>query len=545
MRWRLLFCCVALLASCGSSEAPGDKGSKNQRPKNLLLISIDSLRADHVGAYGYQPPMTPHLEVTPNLDQLAAAGTRFDSFWATSSWTLPSHVSLFTGLDCLSHAVHHQRFKIDPQHRTLAEHLQQAGYRCHGVFSGPFLDGRYGFQRGFDVYRSAQISSGELADELDRWRQRRVDAGFPEPTDEEIEHVRRQAKNWDSTGARVNQAALQALDDLSAGERPWFLFLHYYDPHYDYLPEKGDPSIATRFDPQYRGTANGASWYFDPNVRDLEPPFARRIGQRDLEHVVARYDAEIFYTDRQIGSVLSRLRTLGVEQDTVVAVVSDHGDEFFDRGGIGHRSHLYTELTRAVFLLRDPHGVPGTVVPDASSHADVAPVLLGALGVAPWAQPLGFDPRDRPDARHGVFSHLFAEVPLIGFRYMESWRDERFTVVRRFAELDPSTKRLELTQLSFPDDTPAFLVFDRETDPYELRPIPPTSPAYQRAIARMAEDAGRLMVQRSRLPQSGLRDRVAAVGNAQEQANLQALGYESAGADDRLPREFAPLPPIR
>ena len=145
---------------------------------------------------------------------------RFDSCWSSTSWTLPAHVSLFTGLDDPTHGVIDEGFRIDPQHRTLAEHLTAAGYRCRGVYSGPFLDARFGFDRGFEAWRSARISETELVAEVEAWKQRRVAAGAPEPSSEEVTALRRQAANWDVTGHRLNEQALRDLEDLAASERP-------------------------------------------------------------------------------------------------------------------------------------------------------------------------------------------------------------------------------------------------------------------------------------------------------------------------------------
>lgn len=528
-----------LLSGCGNSES--DAADARTGPKNLLLISIDSLRADHVGAYGYQSPLQPSRAVTPNLDALAASGVRYDSCWSSSSWTLPAHVSLFTGLDDPGHGVIDEAFRIDPAHRTLAEHLTAAGFQCRGVFSGPFLEGRFGFDRGFESWRTGRISETELVGEIEAWKQRRVAAGQAEPSTEEIQALRRQAANWDVTGHRVNEQALRDLEELAAGGRPWFLFLHYYDPHYDYLPGKADPALANYFDPEYRGLYDGVRWYFDPKVRDFVPPFTRRIPERDLQHVEALYDGEVHFVDRQIGSILTRLERLGIAEDTVVAVVSDHGDEFFDHNGIGHRNHLHTELTRAVFILRSPGEVrPSQVVRAPTSFVDVAPTLLAASGAPAWSQPFGSNRLPAaPPRTQGAFSHLFTDVPPFGARHFEAWRDDRFTVIRAFAEPKQNPDFLELSQARWPDNSPAYYVYDRKVDPAELRPIPPSSPAYQNAVSAMRHDFLARRLQRAERTGSPLSERLANRGDAKELEMLEALGY--LGSDGKA-KPLAPLP---
>ena len=542
-RFALIACVLGCLASCGEG-APSDRSDKQERPKNLLLISIDSLRADHVGAYGYVPPFQPEKRITPHLDQVAARGLRFDSCWTSTSWTLPAHASLFTGLDDVGHGVIDDAFRIDPQHQTLAEHLTAAGYRCRGIYSGPFLDGRFGIDRGFESWRSARISETELVAEVEAWEQRRIDSGAPAPTRSEIEALRRQAANWDVTGHRLNEQALRDLEELHATERPWMLFLHYYDPHYDYLPGKADPDLARAFDPSYAGPYDGVRWYFSPAVRDFTPPFRRRIPERDLQHVESLYDGEIHFVDRQIGSVLTRLERLGIRDDTVIAIVSDHGDEFFDRGGIGHRSHLHVELAQAVFLLEGAKRVPaGLAVAEPVSFVDLAPTLIAATGAPPWTQPHGASrlPGSTAPAA-GAFSHLFTDVPPHGARHFESWRNERFTVIRAFAAPNRDSETLDLVQARWPDSTPAYYVFDREVDPEELRPIRPDNPAYRMAVEAMRVDFLARESRRATLPRSPLSERLADRAAAAEIAMLEELGYLDGRGADAPAQPLGPLP---
>jgi arylsulfatase A-like enzyme len=542
LRRSLLFLFVAA-GIAGSAACTKNEAELNERtgPKNLLLISIDSLRADHVGAYGYRARFTPERAVTPHLDTLAAGGLRFDACWSSSSWTLPAHASLFTGLDDPGHGLIDPAFRIDPAHSTLAEHLSASGFRCRGVYSGPFLDARFGFDRGFETWRSGQISETELVGEVEAWKKRRSDSGREEPSGVEILTMRRQAANWDVTGHRVNEQALRDLDDLAASARPWFLFLHYYDPHYDYLPAAADPSLADYFDPEYQGAYDGIRWYFDPAVRDFSPPFTRRIPERDLQHIEALYDGEIHFVDRQIGSLLTRLERLGISDDTVVAVVSDHGDEFFDHGGIGHRNHLHTELTRAVFILRAPGVVlPGQVETGPVSFVDIAPSLLKATGAPAWSQPFGHNRLPSgPPVSTGSFSHLFSDVPPHGVRQFEAWRNERFTVIRSFAEPNPDADVLQLAQANWPDNTPAYFVYDRQVDPAELRAIRPSNPAYRIAVEAMRLDFLKRARQRASLAASPLSQRLADRAAAQELAMLEALGYQDGGPHAR---PLAPLP---
>jgi len=538
----LLFASL-LLANCGKPDT--DSANAAAKPRNLLLISIDSLRADRLGCYGHTPAFADGLEVSPSIDQIARGGAVYQSAWSSSSWTLPAHAALMTGLDDVAHGVVDQVFRIDPSQDTLAQHLSAAGYRCRGVFSGPFLHGRYGFERGFETYRSAMLSESGVLGELEKWTQRRLDAGLPAPSAEELEGLRNRTPNWDVTGSRVTQLAFSDLASFAEANRPWFLFLHYYDVHYDYIPERADPELAERFDPDYRGPYSGVDWYSNPDVRSATPPFVRRIPERDLQHVEALYDAEVHLVDRQIDAIMRRLRRLGMEHNTVVAILSDHGDEFFDHGSIGHRSHLHSELTRVPLIIRSPGRItPGSQVTTPTGFADIAPTLLATMGAPVWQQTLGQVILPGTVRRtSGVFSHLFVELPRRGGRYFEAWRDERFTVIRQFSSQVVERARMRLVQQLFPDESPAYLVYDRSQDPAELRPIPPGHPAYLAAIERMKRDFVTASAERATRPLGPLSDRLVERVDQVEQAQLEALGYASGVSEHSvLDLEALPVP---
>lgn len=542
-------CVLALcLAACGEEEQQSSASEASGPVKNLLLISIDSLRADHVGFYGYQPPLQPDLAVTPRLDRLALQSLVFDQAWSSTSWTLPAHASLFTGLDDLGHGLVNEAFTLDPNQQTLAEFLGANGYNCYGVFSGPFLKPSWGFGRGFERYESAMMGPTELEAEMQRWRQAQMEAGFVEPTPEEVEAVKGYVTLWDVTSPRVNQKAKRVLEQAAQSKDPFFLFLHYYDVHYDHVPGRGDKALAKRFDPDYRGTMTGQDWHGNPAVRNPEPPYERRISERDLQHVEALYDGEIYWVDQHIGEILDELRRWQLDENTVVAVVSDHGDEFFDRDSLGHRTTLFPEQNKMMFLLHIPKRFGRPMRSDQlASMMDVAPTLLDAVGVTEtWTQPMGNSLLEiKPsNAAKGVFSHLLVNTSR-GMRLVECWRGERFTVMRPFT-LDPrDDKFIRLIQRRFPNNTPAYYVFDREQDPVELKPIPPGHPAFVHAVTQMAADFELQGMARQNVTLSDhrLRSAVNTTGQA-EQQELHALGYADPSDALGTGGEYLPLAPL-
>lgn len=293
---------LAAAAACAPSADP---------PPNLLLVTVDTLRADALGAYGYERP------TSPRLDAWAARAARFDSAQATSSWTLPTLATLHTGL--LPVTTHTRDFAsaLPLAFETLAERLRVAGYETAAVASHTFLGIRHGLHQGFTHFDDDLVLF--VADS-------------------------HQAITSDDVTARGRefvdraQAARERNDD-----RPWFLWVHYFDPHDTYLAHAG---------------------------------FSERFGterERDL------YDGEIAWTDHHLGALLEHLAATGLDRDTVVCVVADHGEEWGDHGGLRHGHTLYDELLRVPLLLAGP-GVPSGSFDAPVSTADVFPTLLGLLG---------------------------------------------------------------------------------------------------------------------------------------------------------------------
>lgn len=272
--------------------------------RNVVLISIDTLRADHVGCYGYQPP------TTPEIDRLATSGVVFEHAYATSPWTLPSHASMFTGLYPRGHGADLINKSIPLGIMTLTEVLKDSGYRTGGVVCAPLLGTMYNFQQGFDVYDTELIdglndSDSPLADE-------------------------------------VTDRGLQYLKGLKKG--PFFLFLHYWDPHHPYNPPK---EYANLFDPDYSGTVDGS------NIRERND-MVPGMDPRDLRHIVALYDGEIRYTDQAIGKFLAGLEKMGLRDNTLVVLTSDHGEEFLEHGGRAHLVQCWQETIHVPLIMRIP-----------------------------------------------------------------------------------------------------------------------------------------------------------------------------------------------
>src|SRR5262249_28214158 len=211
--------------------------------------------------------------------------------------------------------------------------------------------------RGFDRYRAlygpAVVEASRQAAEA----RRQAAAGNTDQADQLDADLLSLAER-DVSSDQVTAGVLEDMDELARGTAPWFLFAHYFDPHNDYIPP---PPYDTRFDPTYDGTITGIDFLINPRVAVFDDQgglgtgaWIRKASQRDLEHIVALYEGEIGWVDAHIGTLLQRLQTLGVADKTLVVVVGDHGDEFFEHGGIGHHRTLYDESTKIPMLLRLP-----------------------------------------------------------------------------------------------------------------------------------------------------------------------------------------------
>ncbi|TFH23116.1 MAG: hypothetical protein E4H03_06915 [Myxococcales bacterium] len=283
--------------------------------ENVIMVSIDSLRADHLGPYGYKPP------TSPTLDALAAQGLVFDRAYSTTSWTLPSHTALLTGLDDYTHGVLDDGTKLPETIETLAETLRAAGIRTTGFFSGPYLHPSFGVSQGFERYENCTTSVQNEASDTPKPRQ--FWASHRDITNPIL--VRR-IEGWLAEGPKLGRN---------------FIFIHMWDVHYDYVAPQGYVEL---FDPGYTGTFTGEGFAKNGAIRPGMPA-------RDLQHLIALYDAEIRYTDDTLGKILSMLEDAGVSDRTAVIVLADHGEEFFEHRKKGHRNTLFEEVLRIPLII--------------------------------------------------------------------------------------------------------------------------------------------------------------------------------------------------
>ncbi len=352
----LLLACLPGACSTDSAEELSGPGA----PRNWILISLDTLRPDRLGVYGHD------RDTSPALDALAAEGVVFDDAIATSPWTLPSHASLLTGLYPNRHVVRDHDSLLPADVRTAAEVLAAADFTTMAVASSPLLGPEYGLARGFERFRMCS----PLGESLGAYRR-----------------VENRAR-------AVTDAALELLE--ARGDDPFFLFLHYYDAHTDYAP-----------DPQYRerfvDTPAGA---LDGRIESLSAVRSGELfpGAQDVAHVVQLYDAEVRQLDDQLARLFDYLAKSGLDEDTLVVVTSDHGEEFLEHGSVLHSRTYYEEVIRIPLILRGPGVAAGRRASGLASLVDVLPTALGLLGIPVLAELPGRDLLGPADPERVVFA---------------------------------------------------------------------------------------------------------------------------------------------
>ena len=375
-----VFIVLTIFAALVSATCAEDSPRDERRDVNVLLISLDTLRADHVHCWGYE------RETTPHLDKLAAEGVLFENATAASSWTVPSHMSVFTSLYPSIHGVEDPTKCLGDGVPTMAGILSKHGYATAAFVTGSSLNHAMGFDRGFGFYDDFSV---ELLNEANA-------IGAARDLD---------AEESDLNGVPTNYVITRLAADWlkKHGRRRFFLFLHFWDCHNDYIPPA---PYDRRFALGYRGMENGRDI-----VRRREE-LERNAPPEIRERLQALYDGEIAHTDAHVGKVLAVLDELGLSDNTLVVVFSDHGEGFWEHGKILHGNGLGEELIHVPLIFRLPGVLPaGVRVEGNVSHVDVLPTVLGLLGCPKPAPLHGVDLSDvcrgkRETPNRPVFSEL-------------------------------------------------------------------------------------------------------------------------------------------
>jgi arylsulfatase A-like enzyme len=314
---------------------------------NVVLVVVDSLRPDHLSSYGYG------RKTSPRIDALAAEGTRYTRAFAPASSTRASMAAIFTGLVPSAHGVIRKGDRLPDRVETLAETLARSGYHTVGFANDSDISAARGFGQGFAEYRqltpAVAYGGDPLAGELALYEALRVgrEGVLPGPLDKSIycrpaEYVVERARGW--------------LDGPTATRTPFFLYLHFMDPHEPYVVHPID------------GTGYGRR-----AMRNPSPPM--------IDEITRAYDGEIAYVDEQVGRLVDELRRRGLYDGTLIVVTADHGEELVDHGGWWHGTTLYDEQIAVPLIVKPPRGGIARVADALVSTVDVAPTILAAAGV--------------------------------------------------------------------------------------------------------------------------------------------------------------------
>jgi len=309
-------------------------------PKNVILIGIDTLRWDRTTL------LRPDAEgrwLTPSLRALAQKGVVFDRAYSASCWTMPSFASILTGVYPQQHGATELFGALPHGATTLAEVLKEAGYRTGAVVSHLYVNADHGFAQGFDEFDD------------------RNDLG-PDAV----------------TSPSVTDLAARFVD-RHEGDR-FFLFVHYFDPHYQYVPHDEFP-----FGASYAGWLSRRGMNFD----ELEH-WRHHLEPGDLRYLEDLYDGEVAYTDREIGRLVDHLASRGRLEDTAIVVVADHGEEFLEHGTLGHSTALHEEIVHVpLFVVLPGVSPPRPMTDEVVETRTVFPTILSYLGVHPKGVPAG------------------------------------------------------------------------------------------------------------------------------------------------------------
>jgi arylsulfatase A-like enzyme len=317
------------LAACGVS-------TESRGAPNVVLITLESIRPEHLGCYGYDRP------TSPALDALAAESVVYDDAHAVTSWTLASHASLFTGLYPTAHQAVGPVDVLGDDYETLAETLAAAGYATAGFASGPYLRRQHNLHQGFELYDDSFATAAHIQ------------------------------AHGEVTNPGITDAIVRYLRDGRDRQRPFLLFAYFWDPHYDYIPP---PPNDTRFVPEGSVAVDVTEYGVTRKIHEGTPP-------EQMEYVLAQYDGEIRWTDEHLARIFDALREEGLWDDTVVIVTSDHGQEFFEHGAKGHKNNLFVESVRVPLLVKHAGNGPRGHDDRLVSLVDVFPTVVELAGAS-------------------------------------------------------------------------------------------------------------------------------------------------------------------
>lgn len=454
---------LVMAPACSEPEAPAPPTTKqpvraSRAERSVILIVLDTVRADHLGSYGYERP------TSPQLDRWAERGALFEHAIASSSWTLPSFASIYTGHHPAQHEagepLESEQLSISGIREdlpTLAEIFSEAGHATVAFANNPFLHDKFGVARGFADYSFVPASNRDIR-----------------------------------SATKTVDLALDWIDRHRGA--PFFAMIHLFDPHMDYEPPE---PVRGTFTKGYRGKLS-----FPVGDGSKIRNGKLTLDAADREYVGGSYDEEILFTDGEVGRLLDALAERGILGEGVVVLTADHGEEIFDHGSFEHGHTAYQELLHVPLMMWGAGIEPGRI-PTPVSHVDLFPTLLDAAGLA------------LPEGRPGISllgllkledDDVSSERPILADRTLHG---RRHRVLIRWP-----WKAIGIEGRS------AAMLFDLESDPLEQHDL---SEARPEQLAAMLAEFEIL----SPTPDREDHERRAVALDDVIRARLEALGYSS------------------
>ncbi len=457
-RARLAALCLALIAPAVATAATAAAAPKpSARPAtsarhrpNVFLIVIDTLRADHLSAYGYDKKTSPHI------DELAAQGTLYEQAISAAPWTLPSHASLFTGLYVRDHHTSSAHLTLDPGFDTLAERLARAGYHTGGFSNNVWTNPDSGLEQGFQTF-----------EELWRLQKSRT------------EGISGDDPASDMGAAKTDHDVLSWIDGLK-GDEPFFVFINFFEPHLPYRPTRP-------FDDDFLPPGTPAALvqrmrsFYSPREYGyiLDVPWMK-VRAGELEVLRGLYDGEIAYVDSKIGELVDGLRERGLADDTVLVITSDHGEHLGENHMLGHKLSVYEPLLHVPLVLWGPGRIPaGRRIAGQVQSLGLFGTILDLAGVGRGDAPKlpAAEPRSGYTFCEYAYPQIFLDVI---HEKISGWNASRFaralTAVRgsRYKLISGSDGSREL--------------YDLESDPHETKNLVGAHPKALDELETVLED---------------------------------------------------------
>ncbi len=444
---------------------------------NVVLITLESLRTDHVGAYGGKSRSRPDLALTPGLDALAREAVVYEDAHAVTSWTLAAHASLFTGLYPSGHQTDGPLDVLDDSYPTLAEVLAARGYQTAAVVSGPYLRRTHNLHQGFELY------------------------------DDSIASLTNALAHDDVTNPRLEAALRRFVEEERDPARPFFLFAYFWDSHFDYLPPP--PYDEMFVDPECEP--------IDLSSFDTSPLVHEGITPGQLAYLFSQYAGEVRWTDDHVARFFRLLKERGLWDDTLIVVLGDHGEEFFDHGEKGHKNNLHAETIRIPLIVKFPRQTKARRDARLVSQVDILSTVLDVTDT-----PVSFPVHGR-SLRAAAADDRPIIFELLALRYYRKDAGAPFPEGRRWYGARRGDFKLVWSEEDdvASDAARAYQLFDVEADPRELTDLAAREPDRIDALRRSFEAE----LERARRDAARYRRGGRAQPTAAEVEQLRSLGY--------------------